>query len=665
MKKTSSKKFFCWKNLLIALSVFFFFVCVTEGTIYYRDVSDSLFIRIMLNIQNAIQAFFMSSQIGMMDVAKGLAQGSALRNIIAYLYIATVVLAPLCTATAIISFAKTLWYRLHTSLKILHRKQHILLGGYNAGTEQLISSIQKETKLPVILFTREEITPEQRLALQKKSVRIVDFSDSQEAQALCRQNKIERAACIILLHKDSADNFSSFLELDSYIRSCSRQARGSIPCYLFSDSSIREILDEYYDCREAEDQSQTLHLDLHVLDPKALQAREIFQKVPLYTWNLASGQCQAEKYCDYEETADNPWNVHLLVAGFGNLGQSVLSEALQQSVLHPQSRILIDVVDHRMREQFQRFCKRFSPCMKDITEKSSGGELEALYRIRLDHKSTPGGGSLDGLLELRFYNTDVCHETFEEIAERVSQESPLTYAVICIKDTSLSLAAAGSLEKILQNAGNGSAPLVLAANREERILEYLQDNDTRYRNISVIAGDSTFLTLERITSAEEERCAKEFNYKYNLLSQVPPPETEATGSAPDAEEIDRQWRKMPIFKRNSSRAMGACANIRRLLLAHTPGLTLPEAQKALQIESDAEDVQYINSHRHLKAFSMLEHRRWCYFMIANGYAWTDGPKDDARKVNPCILSWENLCRKKPEYCRYDIAAFLPELSEGE
>lgn len=62
----------------------------------------------------------------------------------------------------------------------------------------------------------------QRLKLEKRSVQVVDFRDNQEAQNLCRQNKAERAAYMILLHDNATDNFSSFLELDTYIRNYTR-----------------------------------------------------------------------------------------------------------------------------------------------------------------------------------------------------------------------------------------------------------------------------------------------------------------------------------------------------------------------------------------------------------------------------------------------------------
>lgn len=107
--------------------------------------------------------------------------------------------------------------------------------------------------------------------------------------------------------------------------------------------------------------------------------------------------------------------------------------------------------------------------------------------------------------------------------------------------------------------------------------------------------------------------------------------------------------------------MSSHGNVKRMLLANTPKLTWNEVEAVFKIESDKENSDYINSNRLLKVFSMLEHRRWCYFMIINGYAYVDGPQNDTMKVNPCILSWEELCEKKPEYCRYDIAAFLPEM----
>lgn len=661
--KSKLAKIFKWKNILIGVSFLFFVICVLEGAVFYKNVSESIFARAMLNIQNAIQAFFMSTEINTEDVVETLdTQLTAYQRVLAYLYLATVVLAPFCTAAAVVSLAKSAWYRILTALKAFHKKQRIIICGYDSGTEQLISSIQKDSALPVILFTREEMSKEQRMKLGKKGVRVVEFSDYSEAQNLCRQYRAERAAYVILMHRKTTDNFSSFLELDKYVRSCLSGKTSSIPCYLFADNSIREVIDAYYDNREAEAGEGKLHLDLHILQLRELQAREVFQAKPVYTWNLESGKCNPEQYCHYQENAENPWNVHMLVAGFGELGQSVLLEAVTQSVMHPRSRIIIDVVDKQMKEQFLRFCKRFSSHIRESIEQNVLVDgLEVMYRIRLGEGSVLGGGSLDGLLELRFYHADIYHETFDHIVENVSSGSPLTYCAVCFSDAMRNITAATSLEKILRMMNNLNAPVVLASDRKERIMEYLQENDKQFKSIFVMAEERNFLTIDRIRTDEEERQAKEFNYKYNLLSQNMKLDSNAVKAVFDEEEMEKQWRKMPIFKRNSSRAMSSHGNVKKMLLSNTPNLSWKEVEEVFRIEDDQANVEYINANEMIKNFSMLEHRRWCYFMILNGYAYVDGVKNDMRKENPCILSWKELCEKKPEYCRYDIAAFLPEM----
>lgn len=130
--------------------------------------------------------------------------------------------------------------------------------------------------------------------------------------------------------------------------------------------------------------------------------------------------------------------------------------------------------------------------------------LEVMYRIRLGQGRVLGGGSLDGLLELRFHNVDIHHETFEHLAETVSMESPITYCAVCFKDVLLNIAAATSLEKILRNMDNIHAPIVLTASRKERILEYLQENEKQFKNIFVMPEEKSFLTIDRIMSCEED-----------------------------------------------------------------------------------------------------------------------------------------------------------------
>lgn len=70
--KSKLAKIFKWKNILIGVSFLFFVICVLEGAVFYKNVSESIFARAMLNIQNAIQAFFMSTEINTEDVVETL-----------------------------------------------------------------------------------------------------------------------------------------------------------------------------------------------------------------------------------------------------------------------------------------------------------------------------------------------------------------------------------------------------------------------------------------------------------------------------------------------------------------------------------------------------------------------------------------------------------------
>lgn len=306
MKKSRLANIFKWKNIVAGITVLVFAVCVLEGIVYYRNVTDSLFARIMMNIQNAVQAFFMSAEIKTSDVVRSLGtEHNMYERALAYLYLAMVVLAPLCTAAYIVTFVKSVWYHILTGFKTFRKKKRVIICGYNPASGQLISSIQKSSSLPVILFAKEDITKEQRLELEKKSVRIVDFNDNLNAQDLFRQYKVENAAYMLLMHPGATDNFSSFSELDTYISGCRSEKQDSIPCYLFIDNSIREVIDAYYDEREAQAAEKGLHLDMRILHVRELQARQMFLKKPMYTWNLESGKCCRTGYCSYGNNAEN------------------------------------------------------------------------------------------------------------------------------------------------------------------------------------------------------------------------------------------------------------------------------------------------------------------------------------------------------------------------
>ena len=63
------------------------------------------------------------------------------------------------------------------------------------------------------------------------------------------------------------------------------------------------------------------------------------------------------------------------------------------------------------------------------------------------------------------------------------------------------------------------------------------------------------------------------------------------------------------------------------------------------------------------ALARTEHRRWCYFMISEGWRYEPGKKNDLLKTNPCITTWDKLVETRDYMCKYDLMPYLEAYQE--
>lgn len=191
--------------------------------------------------------------------------------------------------------------------------------------------------------------------------------------------------------------------------------------------------------------------------------------------------------------------------------------------------------------------------------------------------------------------------------------------------------------------------------------------------------------LAYIKEFAEDSYAMKFNYKYGKIDLNKP---DQWFQLPEYDEkVTREaWQQMIMIKRESSRALSAHSSVKRMLTAFYAWFNGKKEKPFYEYlaETDIEDkekasapviallkelfenengemnhfVERLNAEAALREFAAMEHRRWCQFMITAGYEYRETPKDDVNRTNPCMLSWQDLCDKKPEYCQYDLTPMI-------
>lgn len=343
------------------------------------------------------------------------------------------------------------------------------------------------------------------------------------------------------------------------------------------------------------DSLQTKSFDLSIVDIKQKAVNKMFLDHKLYQYNKVS----------------DSKNVHLAIVGFGDFGQNTLLQALNNGVFSSDSTICIDVFDKNMGSIIGVFLKKFSADILDCLEENVPvGDVNANYVIQLPSCKNQSF-QVDGNVLLRFWSVDVSTIQFNKILNSCIRNDMFTYVVIAVNEKRLMAATLLETQKLL----DCNVPIIIRAANEDQSFEFLNTvND--FQNVHLINQTKDMYSLEAICNEDIVNMAKKFNRQYR--------EIEA-----DNNRQSDEWINIPLFKRESAIAQAMHQEVKKWIL-------------------DENDI--------VEEHGSLEHRRWCLYMIANGYKYNEGIKNDKAKTNPCICTWEKLSKEKADMCKHD---FMP------
>lgn len=339
------------------------------------------------------------------------------------------------------------------------------------------------------------------------------------------------------------------------------------------------------------------YFDLNIVDIKQKAVNKMFLEHKLYEYNKIN----------------NSKDVHLAIIGFGDYGQNTLIQSLNIGVFSSDSTICIDVFDKDMDNIIGVFLKKFSSDILDSLEENVPvGDVNANYVINLP---TPNNQSLqvDGKVVLRFWSVDVGTIQFNRILNNCIKDDIFTYVVVAVNDKKLMAATLLEIQKLLHT----NIPIIVRVNNEEQSFEFL-NTVTDYNNVHLINQSKDIYSLEAICNEDIVNMAKEFNRKYNDIEA-------------DNNRQSEEWIRIPLFKRESAIAQAMHQEVKEWLLKESPGIE--------------------------EEHGILEHRRWCLFMISNGYKYREGIKNDIVKTNPCICKWDKLLKEKPDMIKHDFTPY--------
>lgn len=645
------------KKVLLGLAIFSFVITFIEGCLYYDDIENELF-RFLIIIQNSIKAFAFRTDISIEDMLGDIVTHPGLfRQIIGYAYGVACFTAPYCTLTFCYKIITKL---LKINLFISKRKKyrHIIIFGYNDEVKALLADKEyisnNKYKIHIVVGDNSAEKDEEYILHNKIELHPVDFLSLSENQIsyFLKRIEAELAEDIILFEESSSRNFSLYNlffseECRNYLKKNGMKENVKFFCRC-EDAGIEQIIQDYHDSYVLSDICNEFCSDLEIISVPELRIRKMLEKNPLHSYYLNSGVRDM-----------NEWHLHILIIGFGKLGQQLLLQTMSQGVTGSRNNIIIDVVDYDVEKKKSIFVNTFSDEYMEFHDND--------YIISSD--------KADGLLKIRFRNMDIRYQQFEKLLQNLGEVGAFTYVAICVEDPDTTLHCMSKINRYIRSCDRDNklicdnVCLGVRMDFDKRMEKYVTENNKTYKNVFAIEATSNAISLEGLLNDKVDRKAKDFNYIYNTININPD-----SGFKNVEEDRYNLWKKMSLFRRNSSRALAEHETVKQLLIKDVSKEDMEkwfgENGELLEYragnwfyktnEDDFVKVQSdIEKYPVVSEFSRMEHRRWCYFMASARWKDTDKPdKSDIFLENPCMATWENLTLHRPKYCVYDLIPLL-------
>ena len=648
---------------LFVLAVISFVVITIEGVLYYASYPD-VFFRVLMILQNTIKAFTFKANISLEDARSFmLAAPAPFKTVLGYLYMICNFTAPYCTIATVYKLLERA-FKFAFWLRGAEDAQHIVIFGYNDTVRQLLKSTDSRAQR-VHVVCEKEPSAEERYRLIRRKVRLHSFdlakAEEKEVDKLLKELEIGKAQYVLLFEDSSIRNFSILQALGGRK---GRLAKGTKVFCRSEDEGISRLIESYYDT--ADEGAKHRSFDFEIINLPQLQVRSMYRDAPLHSYWMKADEAVLKK--------PEEWRVHLLILGFGKVGQQALLQAMNLGVTHSGNPIVIDVIDQEMEKTRSLFLNHFAPGAID----PAGSDPDVCM---LDPSWA------DGQLTLRFHKMDVRYGAFRKLLAQLTEEpaGPFTYVVSSIDQADTGIQCISELWRFLRATDRmhgQDVPIMVRMDSDLRLQRYLK-NDTEgsmIEGVRVIRPPEEILTLSNLFEVGTDSSAKQCNAYYAKMNFQAAgkkgPETEA--------EKEASWNELTLFRRDANRAAAYHNEVLRDVLDCSLGKegkldamrSLFEGEDALIrwenglwhfTLTDEEFIEKVIAPEQAFAREMLktEHRRWCYSIASIGWEppavnGKDVRKDDRLRINPCITSWDDLLQYQPDTAKYDLMPLMAE-----
>jgi len=407
-------------------------------------------------------------------------------------------------------------------------------------------------------------------------------------RAILREAHLAHASRLIAVCSDDATNIGIASAAGEFVEGASSRD-SPLECWLFlADGNLRDTL------RNRDVFPHTgprYRVNVRGLDLPELHARLLFARCPL----------------DYQPILEtSELRVHLVIAGFGQMGQSVALQAARIGHFANDRPVRLTIVERDAARLLAAFKIRYPGISKacDIDEPAEAPEDE---RALAECLAGLKGGSAD----LTYYV--ICSET-EDASLRAREESNLAVGLLLGEK----LDGTGTPIHVFLSSASGSASLLKSEPARRPLCCGL--------HAFGMMEDACSLSI--VLREEQDELARALHEAW-LEDEKKRPDF---GSKPS----HKPWDELSDQFKESNWQAADHAPIKLRALGYHAGAPDPEANRTPITSFNEEQV---------KLLSKMEHARWCAERwIGN---WTTGsPRDDTKRVHPDLVRWVDLPNKE-------------------
>jgi len=462
-------------------------------------------------------------------------------------------------------------------------RKHIVICGAGTRGFNLVKNIYKKNpKSRVIVI--EPDTDNDNLATCKRLGALVINGKANDLTVL-NKVKLHVAESLYVFTPDDGVNADIALKAKKITSNC-RNMPAPLQCYL----AISDIL--YMEqARTKGIIDSDSNFTCTILNINALSARELFRKHNLDGSGIAP---------ESKETA------HLVVVGFGNMGENVALQAARIGQFANSKQVHITIVDREAQRKLN-LINQLLPHIKDCA---------AWEACDINVESS---------------------QFIEYLHEYISRTGSLRHIAVCLNDETLSLHTG---LRIVREFKNNEFSVYLRQENEEGDSIVL-DTFIKDKSLHIFGSLRKLCDQDMLSDRKYEQLIKRFHEEYSMHIMK---EEEKTKE--NTKEKAKKWHELSYDLQESNRYQADQLGIKkRALEAYKPGKSLEEIVKNLVPDE-------------LEIFADMEHRRWMSERFIAGWTWAE-VTNKPEKLNENLVSYAELPNDIQEYDRIFIR-FIPE-----